>query len=188
MGEKERSLLYGMSRVQAGKVVGFDSAVSGVDQALAVGETPCAAVWGKFPNGRFGLLVATDLRVIGFNKGVFTGKVDVDEIPYDMIKSVNHKLGWVVGEITILTFPSGGLHVGTVNKEAVSVFANWVRDRVGARGGDSKMGRGEHTTVASLGGVKQSLADELTKLAALRDSGVLSEAELLKTKERLLNR
>ena len=187
MGEKERSLIYDMVKIRPG-VMGVDFA-SGVDQALAEGETPRAAAYGKFENGRFGLLVATDSRLIGFDKGVLTRTVNVRDIPYDMVKTVNHKAGWMFGEITILTFQSGSIRMGTIPKEKASAFASWVRNRIGARGGNSEMGRGEHTTVASLGRVTtQSFADELTKLAALRDSNALTEAEFIEAKKRLLNR
>ena len=195
MGEKERSLIYELCNVRNGgkpKLFGgfFDPTVLGVDEALAEGETPRSAVWGKFSNnGRFGLLVGTDSRLIGFNKG-FTGTVDEHEIPYDMIKTISHKLGWVFGEITISTFPSGGIHMGEVNKKIIPVFVDWVRARIDApTAGATRMGRGEHTTVASLGrNTTQSFADELTKLAALRDSNALTEAEFIEAKKRFLNR
>ena len=198
MGEKERSFIYGLLGTKKGKVAFdlgriVDGSVLGVDRMLAHGEIPHAAVFGKFENGKFGLLVATDFRLIALDSetGLLTRSVreNVIEIPYDMIKSINYKLGYVFGEITIKSFPDGSLSVEKLNKRVVPTFAGWVRNRIGVRGGDSKMGRGEATTVASLGRAPtQSFADELTKLAALRDSSVLSEAEFLETKKRLLSR
>ena len=164
----------------------------GIDQVLTEGETPRAAAYGKFEKGRLGLLVATDSRLIGFDKGLLNRTVNVREIPYDMIKAVSHKVGWLSGTITVSTFPNGYLSIETVQgkgyKEVVLAFASWVRGRIGATGGATEMGRGERTTVASLGRATQSPADELAKLASLRDSGVLTENEFDDAKKRLLNR
>lgn len=189
MGEKERSLLYELSKVRPGQVLGIDSAVRAMDQALAAEETPCVAAWGKFENGRNGLLVATDLRLVGLDKGLLSHTANIYDIPYDMIRTVSHKVGLAIGgEISIVTFPSGGLSFRTYNDKAALDFANWIRNRVGVRTVDSKTWRGEATTLTSLGRVVQnSPADELTKLAALRESGALTEAEFLSAKKRILN-
>ena len=191
MGERERSLIYEMSKVNR-RTLELDSAVRGIDQVLTEGETPRAAAYGKFEKGRLGLLVATDSRLIGFDKGLLNRTVNVREIPYDMIKAVSHKVGWLSGTITVSTFPNGYLSIETVQgkgyKEVVLAFASWVRGRIGATGGATEMGRGERTTVASLGRATQSPADELAKLASLRDSGVLTENEFDDAKKRLLNR
>lgn len=191
MGERERSLIYELSKTARRRMPllpGIEGTVSAVDQVLATGETPCAVAWGRFENGRWGLLLATDLRLISLDKGGLTRTVNVHDIPYDMVKAINHKLGWACGKITILTFPSGGIQIGGVENRDVSTFSDLVRARIGVAAGATGMGRGEHSTTASLSVGPRSLADELTKLAALRDSGVLSEAEFLETKKRLLSR
>ena len=62
------------------------------------GELPLHVVDGRY-NGGFGILVATDRRLVFVDKGLFSLKVE--DFPYDRISSIEARTGMVMGQMTI---------------------------------------------------------------------------------------
>ena len=123
---------------------------------------------------RRGTFFITDRRV-----GIFTKKLgghDMLDFAYGLLTSVQYKKGMAFGEITLIASgDSKEFHM--IPKDMVDGMVQTIRERMAlARHPQS----GPSPTPAS------SLADELLKLAQLRDSGVLSEEEFAAQKARLL--
>jgi hypothetical protein len=77
--------------------------VKELTRVLFKDETVKAFVIG-FYDGGYGMLVATDLRLIFLDVMVF-GRIKVDDIPYSSIGSIELELGIFFGQISIFTRP-----------------------------------------------------------------------------------
>lgn len=136
------------------------------------GELPMHVVNGRYNNGN-GILVATDRRLVFVDKGMFSLKVE--DFPYDRISSIEAKTGMLMGQLAI--FASGNKEeIQNVPKDRVHPLADWIRARV----------REDKTPPQQQAPATASVADELAKFAALRDQGVITEAEFDTQKARLL--
>ena len=140
------------------------------------GELPMHVVDGRYNDG-FGILVATDRRLVFVDKGLFSLKVE--DFPYDRILSVEAKTGMVMGQLTVHT-AGGKEEIQHVTKDRVHPLAEWIRVKIREDKTSPEPLPQAAPTAAS------SIADELVKLAALRDQGILSEEEFNTQKARLL--
>ena len=78
-------------------------------------------------SGKFGLLVATNKRVIFLDKGLLFG-LRVEDFPYDKITSLQYKTGLIGGTITI--YASGNrAEINRVPKDKVRDFCDYIRAR-----------------------------------------------------------
>lgn len=103
-----------------------------------------------------GILAATGHRVVFFAKKM--SGYDFESFPYKGIVSIEASKGFMGHSIAIYTAGSAA-KMKYINKGDVSGFVSIIRERMGKD--DSPVG----------------VADELSKLAALRDSGLLSLSE-----------
>jgi hypothetical protein len=187
MGKKEMALIYDLLHLPQGSWA-FRNQIDAVDDLLSNGEVPRAAVFGQFENGYSGLLVSTDSRLISYTKPNFLSRAEVVDTPFDRIRAIDHKIGFVYVEITIYFFAGGRLYVKNIIKQPAIEF---VRKRIGIDAVQQLESRGEHSSLTSFGLTQESakptsVADELAKLVKLRDDGVLTEAEFLEAKRKLL--
>lgn len=139
-------------------------------------------ITGTYQRGT-GILVLTDRRLIFIDKGMIAG-LKVEDFGIDRISSVESSTGLVMGSLTI--YASGNKEeFSNVPKDALTGFATHLRARLG---GAATAPVPPQTPAPSLASAPApvSLADELGKLAALRDAGVLSEDEFETQKQRLL--
>lgn len=125
-----------------------------------------------------GILVATNKRLIFIDKGLIYG-LTVEDFPYDKISSIQYKTGLIFGELTI--FASGNkADIQQVEKKQVKDFCDYVRARIT----EAK----EHASYQP--GLKQNnpgdLADQIKKLANLKDQGLLTDEEFSAKKKQLL--
>lgn len=128
-------------------------------------------------NGRYadknGCVVATDRRVVFFDKGVFGQRVE--DFGYDKISSVQFSTGMATGSITI--FASGNkAEIKSMSKEAAKHMGEYIRSKLSS--GNGSTSPAAHAPV--------DVADQLGKLAALKEQGVLSEEEFAAQKAKLL--
>jgi len=101
------------------------------------------------------------------------------------------EIGWTSGEITIYYLTGESKHVVNIAKNQTLEFVEWFRNRIGLEAKRKIESRGEQYSQAPLVSVLKSpqsasIADELSKLVALRDSGALSEIEFSEAKKKLL--
>jgi len=120
---------------------------------------------------RRGTLFVSSQRV-----GVFTKKLgghDLTDFAYGLLTSVQHKEGMLNGELNIL---AAGTHleVHQIPKGEASTLADLIRTH-----------QAQSTSPAPAQG-SGSVADEIAKLAALRDSGALTDEEFATHKATLL--
>ena len=126
-----------------------------------------------FYSGGNGLLVATNQRLIFVNKGLMSFKME--DFDYDKITTIEVKTGMLLGGLTI--YASGNKEeIKNVPKELTRPFADFLRAKLSA----AKTEQVDSATSPSL------IADELGKLADLRDKGILSEQEFASAKAKLL--
>jgi PH (Pleckstrin Homology) domain-containing protein/putative oligomerization/nucleic acid binding protein len=120
---------------------------------------------------RTGIMLATARRVVFYAKKM-TG-YDLESFPYESISSFEAGKNMMGRHFK---FVAGGNSVSLkwIKEGDIDKFATLVRERAGAR------------SVAAPAPAGGGLADELAKLAALRDQGILTPAEFEAQKARLL--
>ena len=130
-----------------------------------------------FMDGNTWLIVSTNKRIIFLDKGLLF-RLKQKEIPLIKINSIIQKQGMFFGEIHIWN--------GAVKKEIRKVRKRLILNFVKAANESiEELTRNQGVNVTKTSSV--SVADELKKLADLRDSGVLTETEFEQKKQRLLN-
>lgn len=132
---------------------------------------------GSKTNRRATILV-TDRRVIIFSRKL--GGYDAQDYAYGLLTGVDHKKGMTAGHIN-LRASGDSANVQQVQKDDVERISQLIRDRMALSHQPA-----QQTPVPSNGGGRVSVADELEKLARLRDSGVLSDEEFASQKAKLL--
>ena len=131
-------------------------------------------ITGIYDEG-LGVLAATNRRLIFIDKGLF-GKLKIEDFTYDKISTIESSTGIVSGELTV--YASGNREtIKGVYKDTCQDFAAHLRNKLNRPS--------EQSTAPSA--VAVGVADELVKLAALRDSGVLTQEEFDQQKKRLLS-
>ena len=137
--------------------------IANLQEHLNSSEQVMAAVSGIYETKtmgqdfvRSGLFAATSDRVVFYAKKV--GGYDFQSFPYESISSIDASKGMLGHKITILTAGTR-VEVKNINKGEVAEFVKTVQERMGT------------------GSPPVAVADELAKLAALKESGMLSEAE-----------
>lgn len=197
--------IYSLAKVVSAKAApaGFDAAVAELAQLLGPDEMLCAVAWGKFENGRFGLLASTNRRLIALDKGLMTKTLQVRQWTYDMVTRVRDSSGWLFGGVEVATV-TGEMRLGTADKRCTAEVAQSIRGLTNATamgsvprslrantgfiGGSVTSDTGGVGNVRPLGSATNpSLADELARIAILRDQGVLSEEEFARAKGKLLS-
>jgi hypothetical protein len=127
------------------------------------------------PTERRGTLFITDRRV-----GLFTKKLgghDLLDFSYGLLTSIEYKKGFSYGEITLLA-AGDRTRFHMIPKDLVENLAKVIRERMVA-----STQPGQPATPA---GSVASVADELLKLASLRDSGILTQEEFEAQKSKLI--
>ena len=138
------------------------------------GEIVERLITGTYDDG-LGVLAATNRRLIFIDKGLF-GKLRIEDFTYDKITTIESSTGIIAGKLTV--YASGNKEtIENVYKFTCQDFAAHLRNKLNRPS--------EQATAPST--VAVSVADELGKLAALRDSGVLTQEEFDQQKQRLLS-
>jgi hypothetical protein len=144
--------------------------------------------------------VLTDRRVIVAKSGINAGAVmgaKVTSFPFDLISAIEVQTSGVRTVLTVQTpggrSSSGFLSGNTLGNDVWSSpntvpFGRADHDRAQRFAQHATRVRSEKVLAGgNTPAVATSVADELSKLAALRDAGILSEAEFTDQKARLLS-
>lgn len=145
---------------------------------LEEGETVKKVAKG-FYEQRDGILVATNKRLIFIHKGVLFG-FGIEDLTYDKLTSVQHKLDPTFGTITILT-SDDRMDIQRVDKKQAISFSKYAREKI-ARSGNHFVNNRKKRLSESL-----SIADQIKKLTDLRDAGLLTDEELLVHEQKILD-
>jgi hypothetical protein len=156
------------------------------EQALTEGEEIIDGATGMVPvrrmgtqTSRNGVVIATDRRVILFATKV--GGYDVQDFAYGLLTSVDHKKGVMYGDLR-LNAAGDSAHVKQIPKDDIERLAQSIRGRIAT----------SHAPQAAAPAAAESAAappdphDELRKLAALRDDGIITEEDFEAKKRQLL--
>lgn len=158
----------------------LDKLLAQAREHLDEGEETVSAVQGTYETKiagndsvRKGAFIATDRRLVFYAKKL-TG-YDLESYPYDHISSIEMSKSMMGHQVTF--FASGNkVHMKWIDaKQDVSGFISTVRTRM--KGGD---GAGAPATA------EPDVADQIRKLAQLRDDGILTEEEFQAKKAQLL--
>ena len=124
---------------------------------------------------RRGTLFVTDRRV-----GLFTKKIgghDMLDFSYGLLTSIEYKKGIYSGEISLLA-AGERTRFHMMPKDLVEEFVKVIRERMAVSH--------HHNQPPAQVAPPSSVADELTKLASLRDAGVLTQEEFDAQKAKII--
>lgn len=161
-----------LSKVVCDQSFGTKKEFLHLPKILADGETPIAVASGMM-NGNTWLIVLTNSRVIFLDKGLLYGLRQVD-VRLNDIASVSCETGLLLGSITISTTATN-YTISNVIKRAVNPFTNMVNDA-----------RNPAISTPPDTNKSTNKLDQLERLAALKEKGVLSDDEFLSEKAKIL--
>ena len=132
-------------------------------------------------DGHTWLIALTDHRVLFLDKGLLYGLKQVS-INLDKINSVSGTTGLLLGEIRIEDGASERV-IKNVLKRTVVAFTNKVRDALHA---SRKPASVQPVAAAAPTSTADDVVSKLERLAALKERGILSDAEFAEQKARIL--
>ena len=139
-------------------------------------EIPENMVPSHFNNGK-GVLFATDRRLIFLKKRLFSSSVE--EFPFETISSVTASAGKSIGELEIRRTDGGAAKFGSVPKEHLIPFAEYLKGRIS---GATTQQAGQGPT----DGAPLDWVSKLDRLVALQTQGSISEEEFEAERDRIL--
>lgn len=129
-------------------------------------------------SGKMGVLIATQFRLIFIDKGFLFG-VKVEDFPYDKITSIQYETGIIQGKIIIMASGNKAL-IDNVVKSRVQNFSDNVRKRI------LELSNAKNQPQQVVINQGLDIADQLSKLADLKQKGILTEDEFEAQKKKLL--
>lgn len=126
-----------------------------------------------------GLVVLTNLRLIFFSEG-FVGH-SLEDFPIEKVSSVQNKSGLMGGSLTI--YASGNTaEISSIQAADAKRIADAIRAAINLRSQAAQAPVGSPIPAQP----QIDVADQIAKLAALRDQGILTEDEFSSQKSKLL--
>ena len=120
----------------------------------------------------------TDKRIIIRNPSALGMRENVESITFDKITALEMERGMMSSTIKIRASGYQG-DIDAIAKEKAEKISQYVRDA---------MDRAKKTASSAGSSSQISVADELAKLAKLKEQGILSDAEFMQMKQELLKR
>lgn len=152
-------------------------------EILNNGEEPLAIASGMM-DGNTWLITLTNKRVIFLDKGMLYGVKQTD-VNLNNIVSVGGKTGLLLGEITIST--SGQNYtIKNVLKGSVIPFTNLINETRNKIGQDSQSQQQQQQPSTTAQSFDEKMT-KITRLAEMKEAGILTEEEFQQQKHRILN-
>lgn len=126
-------------------------------------------------------IFATDKRMLIRNPSALGMREKVESIPYDKITAFELERGMLSSTLKIKASGYQG-DIDAITKEKAEKMSQYIRDAM------DKAKKTQAYQQQPGGGQQLSVADELVKLAKLKEQGILSEAEFQQMKQELLKR
>ncbi len=123
-------------------------------------------------------IFVTDRRIIIRNPSALGMRENVESITFEKITALEMERGTMSSTIKIRASGYQG-DIEAIAKEKGEKIAQYVRDA---------MDRAKKAPSSQSGGSQISVADELAKLAKLKEQGILSDAEFMQMKQELLKK
>lgn len=150
------------------------------------GEHKRAALQGLYGGGQE-LLLATDRRLIFVDKKMIGNRVKVEDFPYDKVSSIQYQTKMLTAVVTIFASDNEAEVEQIIPKHQARAFCEsaraWMTE--GPKEPPAPEASSVPTPNPQLDAVER-LASGLERLAALRDKGLLSDAEFEDQKSKLL--
>jgi hypothetical protein len=148
-----------------------------LSKIIQLDEEIFALVQGTY-NGGQGILVATNIRMIFVDKGLLYG-LKVEDFGFDKISSIQYEAGLIFSKIKIITSGNTAT-IGDIEKAQCLEFHGKIRAKLTANQSNTSQNVSpNHGTI--------DIADQLTKLAALKEQGILTQEEFDVQKKKLLS-
>ena len=135
-----------------------------------------------FMDGNTWLISLTDRRIIFLDKGLIYG-LKQDIIPLNRVNAISGKTGMMFGNIQV-TDGARTRIIKNVWKKTVITFTNKVQETLDAINKSPVLRSSENTQQPA---TKENKYEELEKLAALKEKGLISEEEFNQEKKKLLD-
>ncbi|MBJ9370920.1 PH domain-containing protein [Acinetobacter sp. TGL-Y2] len=139
-------------------------------------------ITGTYNNG-IAALFATNKRLIFVDKGLIFG-LKVEDFPYDKITSVQYETGMLLGKITIFTSGNKAILKDT-DKVLTKTFSESVRAKINNVNGNLSTNYHHSSSSQPTLSMEEKL-NQLERLQKLRDSGILTDKELVVQKAKIL--
>jgi hypothetical protein len=123
-------------------------------------------------------IFVTDKRIIIRNPSALGMRENVESITFDKITALELERGMMSSTVKLRASGYQG-DIDAIAKEKAEKIAQYIRDA---------MDRAKKASSAPSGGSQLSVADELAKLAKLKEQGILSDTEFLQMKQELLKK
>lgn len=136
------------------------------------------AITSGFVDGNTWLMVCTNKRVLLIDKGMIYGVKTID-IPLDMINSISHSKGLMMGKICI-TDGAKSRTIENISNLTITFFTETVKEQMAEYKKSTLQPTQQANTV--------SVADELLKFKQLLDLGAITQEEYDSKKSELLNK
>lgn len=161
-----------IKKAKKGSFLGVSGSLDILEKQIHESETPLIIVQGMFDD-KNGILAATTKRAIVISKLLFSSTIK--DIPYQKITGVSLESGLINSDIKI-EYSGGNIKVKSIDKEAAKAMVSILNSKIN----EKPEGEIQKTN-------KEDVFDKLTKLGALRDSGILTEEEFVNQKNKLLS-
>ena len=134
-------------------------------------------------------LFVTTQRLIVRNPSMMGIRENFSSVNYDRISSLNVKKGFFSSTLKIMAEGFAG-DIDAVDKEKAEKIMSYIEEKMNQATTSAVQSRTDTTatTTTTSNPQSSSAADELTKLARLKEQGILSEAEFNQMKQEILKK
>src|SRR5215216_5444206 len=129
----------------------------------------------------------TSQRLIIRNPSMVGMREDFSFVHYDRISSLNVKKGFFSSTLKIMAEGFSG-DIDAIDKEKAEKIMSYIEEKMNQATTSAVQSRTDNTTTTTSNPQSSSAADELTKIARLKEQGILSEAEFNQMKQEILKK
>jgi Bacterial PH domain/Short C-terminal domain len=129
----------------------------------------------------------TSQRLIVRNPSMMGMREDFSSVNYDKISSLNVKKGFFSSTLKIMAEGFAG-DIDAIDKKKAEKIMSYIEEKMNQATTSAVQSRTDTTTTITSNPQSSSAADELTKLARLKEQGILSEAEFNQMKQEILKK
>jgi uncharacterized protein (DUF1697 family) len=129
----------------------------------------------------------TSQRLIVRNPSMMGMREDFSSVNYDKISSLNVKKGFFSSTLKIMAEGFAG-DIDAIDKKKAEKIMSYIEEKMNQATTSAVQSRTDTTTTITSNPQSSSAADELSKLARLKEQGILSEAEFNQMKQEILKK